>query len=67
MIRRNRDKKRVVASPSHTLVVTRRQVPDFFGCTPQERADLNRELRPDAFNVGFNSGVSPGAPLAHVK
>ncbi len=68
---------RFPVSPGHTLVVTRRHVPDFFGCTPQERAalfelvdrvkaDLDRELRPDAYNVGFNSGEAAGQTVMHV-
>lgn len=31
---------RYPVSPGHTLVVTRRHVPDFFGCTPAERSAL---------------------------
>ena len=68
---------RFPVSPGHTLIVTRRHVPDFFGCTAEERAalldlvdrvkaDLDRELRPDAYNVGFNAGEAAGQTVMHV-
>ncbi|MDP2311744.1 MAG: DEAD/DEAH box helicase family protein [Pseudomonadota bacterium] len=68
---------RYPVSPGHTLVVTRRHVPDFFGCTAEERAallelvdrvkaDLDLELHPDAYNVGFNAGEAAGQTVMHV-
>ncbi len=68
---------RFPVSPGHTLIVTRRHVPDFFGCSTEERAalldlvdrvksDLDRELHPDAYNVGFNAGEAAGQTVMHV-
>ena len=68
---------RYPVSPGHTLIVTRRHVPNFFSCTPKERAallelvdrvkaDLDRELHPDAYNVGFNAGEAAGQTVMHV-
>lgn len=68
---------RYPVSPGHTLIVTRRHIPDFFGCTAEERvallelvdrakAALDRELKPDAYNVGFNAGEAAGQTVMHV-
>jgi superfamily II DNA or RNA helicase/diadenosine tetraphosphate (Ap4A) HIT family hydrolase len=68
---------RYPVSPGHTLVITRRHAPDFFACTPEERAalmalveqvkaDLDRELSPHAYNVGFNAGEAAGQTVMHV-
>jgi superfamily II DNA or RNA helicase/diadenosine tetraphosphate (Ap4A) HIT family hydrolase len=68
---------RFPVSPGHTLIVTRRHVPDFFGCTADERAallalvdevkaDLDRELQPHGYNVGFNAGAAAGQTVMHV-
>ncbi len=68
---------RFPVSPGHTLIVTRRHVPDFFGCSAEERialldlvdrvkADLDRELHPHAYNVGFNAGEAAGQTVMHV-
>jgi superfamily II DNA or RNA helicase/diadenosine tetraphosphate (Ap4A) HIT family hydrolase/HKD family nuclease len=68
---------RFPVSPGHTLIVTRRHTPDFFSCTPEERAalldlvdrvkeDLDRELRPQGYNVGFNAGEAAGQTVMHV-
>ena len=68
---------RFPVSPGHTLIVTRRHVPDFFGCTPEERAELlalvaevkaglDRELQPLGYNVGFNAGAAAGQTVMHV-
>lgn len=68
---------RFEVSSGHTLVVTRRHVPDFFGCTPDERAALlelvervkdalDSELHPHGYNVGFNAGIAAGQTVMHV-
>lgn len=68
---------RFPVSPGHTLVVTRRVVPDWFAATSEERAAvlelvddvkrrLDAELRPDGFNVGFNAGVAAGQTVMHL-
>lgn len=64
-------------SPGHTLVVTRRVVTDWFGATDDERRavlalvdevkrQLDDELRPDGYNVGFNAGAAAGQTVMHL-
>ncbi|MBU6277281.1 MAG: HIT domain-containing protein, partial [Planctomycetes bacterium] len=66
-------------SPGHVLVVTRRVVPTFFECTPEEQRallalvpEVKRLLderlrpRPDGYNVGFNAGAAAGQTVPHV-
>jgi diadenosine tetraphosphate (Ap4A) HIT family hydrolase len=64
-------------SPGHTLVVTRRIVTDWFGATDDERRavlalvdevkrQLDEELRPDGYNVGFNAGAAAGQTVMHL-
>jgi superfamily II DNA or RNA helicase/diadenosine tetraphosphate (Ap4A) HIT family hydrolase/HKD family nuclease len=64
-------------SPGHTLIVTRRHVPDFFSCTAEERTAifdmvdrvkniLDSRFHPDGYNVGFNSGEAAGQTVMHV-
>src|SRR5262249_60817184 len=58
-------------SPGHTLVITRRVVDDWFSATAEEKTavldladlvkkQLDEELHPDGFNVGFNAGAAAG-------
>ena len=65
-------------SPGHTLVITRRLVPDWFSATPEEQAavmalveEVRRALdqeapRPDGYNVGFNAGEAAGQTVMHL-
>lgn len=65
-------------TPGHTLVITRRVVPDWFAATPEERADVlalidevkakldARAPRPDGYNVGFNAGEAAGQTVPHL-
>ncbi len=65
-------------SPGHTLVVTRRAVPDWFSATAEERSavlalvervkqDLDGTVpRPDGYNVGFNAGEAAGRTVMHL-
>jgi superfamily II DNA or RNA helicase/diadenosine tetraphosphate (Ap4A) HIT family hydrolase/HKD family nuclease len=68
---------RFPVSAGHTLIITRRVVPDFFACSDAEKAallelvdqvkaDLDRTHRPDGYNVGFNAGVAAGQTVMHV-
>jgi superfamily II DNA or RNA helicase/diadenosine tetraphosphate (Ap4A) HIT family hydrolase/HKD family nuclease len=64
-------------SPGHTLVITKRLVPTWFEATREEqlailelvdevKAQLDAELRPDGYNVGFNAGVAAGQTVMHL-
>jgi superfamily II DNA or RNA helicase/diadenosine tetraphosphate (Ap4A) HIT family hydrolase/HKD family nuclease len=64
-------------SPGHTLIVTRRLVADWFSATAAEHAalfdlvdvvkrQLDEELHPDGFNVGFNAGTAAGQTVQHL-
>lgn len=65
-------------SPGHTLVVTRRHIPDWFSATDEERTaivhlveqvkcDLDAASpRPDGYNVGFNAGEAAGQTVMHL-
>ncbi len=55
-------------NPGHALVVSRRQISDWWEATPSERADIfelvdlvraeiNELHSPDGFNVGFNAAA----------
>ncbi len=64
-------------SPGHALVVPRRAIATWWDATDDERADiltlvdevkrqLDAELRPDGYNVGFNSGAAAGQTVGHL-
>jgi len=64
-------------SPGHALVVTRRQITDWWEATPGERAEIfelvdtvrdkiNELHHPDGFNVGFNAGIAAGQTIDHL-
>lgn len=68
---------RYPVSRGHTLVVTRRVVPDWFSASEEERRAvmslvdevkrrLDEELRPQGYNVGFNAGVAAGQTVMHL-
>ncbi len=63
-------------SPGHTLIVPRRHVETFFGCTAVEQAaiwQLVDQIRllltlshgPAGYNVGFNAGLAAGQTVFH--
>jgi superfamily II DNA or RNA helicase/diadenosine tetraphosphate (Ap4A) HIT family hydrolase/SOS-response transcriptional repressor LexA len=68
---------RFPVTPGHTLVVTRRVTPDWFSATDDERAavfalvaevkrQLDAELAPHGYNVGFNAGRAAGQTVMHL-
>jgi superfamily II DNA or RNA helicase/diadenosine tetraphosphate (Ap4A) HIT family hydrolase/HKD family nuclease len=68
---------RFPVSPGHALVIPRRVIATWWEATAAERADilalvdevkgrLDAELRPDGYNVGFNSGAAAGQTVGHL-
>jgi diadenosine tetraphosphate (Ap4A) HIT family hydrolase len=64
-------------SPGHTLVLPRRHIGSLFEATEAERralwealgrarAALERELRPDGYNLGINDGAAAGQTVMHL-
>ena len=64
-------------SKGHTLIIPRRHVASFFETTEEERLAmmklldeartlLDREHRPDGYNIGINSGAAAGQTVMHV-
>lgn len=63
-------------SPGHTLILPLRHCPDIFDLSPEEmaaciellveeRKAVEREFRPDEFNVGVNVGRPGGQSVLH--
>ncbi len=61
----------------HTLIIPKRHVGSFFNITPEERqalfelvdlakADLDKEFKPDSYNIGINDGEAAGQTIAHL-
>ncbi len=64
-------------NPGHALVVSRRQISDWWEATTEERTDLMAlvdevrahvadQHKPDGFNVGFNAGTAAGQTIDHL-
>lgn len=64
-------------TPGHTLVIPKRLVPTWFEATPGEKVavmdlvevvkkQLDEELSPDGYNVGFNVGEAGGQTVWHL-
>ena len=64
-------------APGHTLIIPKRHVASFFDLTPEERADLlalldaakadlDRELAPQGYNIGINDGAAAGQTVPHL-
>jgi diadenosine tetraphosphate (Ap4A) HIT family hydrolase len=67
---------RFPVSPGHALVVPRRAIATWWEASDDERADilalidevkcqLDAELTPDGYNVGFNAGAAAGQTVRH--
>src|SRR6516225_2625448 len=68
---------RFPVTPGHALVIPRRVIATWWEATAAERADilalvdevkdqLDAELAPDGYNVGFNSGAAAGQTIGHL-
>lgn len=66
-------------SPGHALVVTKREVRDWFGATLEEQhallalvgqvkeiLDTSLNPKPDGYNIGFNCGEAAGQTVMHL-
>ena len=64
-------------SPGHTLIVPRRHIASAAEATLEEfsaiwallaevRAGLDRDMRPDAYNIGINDGRAAGQTVMHL-
>lgn len=64
-------------SPGHTLIIPRRHVGSFFDINANERdalfalldeakRRLDKEFKPDGYNIGINDGPSAGQTIAHL-
>lgn len=64
-------------SPGHTLILPRRHVASWFDATSDEqrsmfaavaevRDQLDRELRPEGYNIGINVGEAAGQTVMHL-
>ena len=64
-------------SPGHTLVIPRRHVDSFFNLTADERVDLlglmdqakagiDKEFKPDTYNIAINDGPAAGQTVPHL-
>lgn len=65
------------ASPGHCLIITHRHVAEYFQATTEEKAAIwalvdemkpiiDKEYKPDAYNVGVNIGKTAGQSVPHV-
>lgn len=68
---------RFPVSPGHSLVIPRVHIATYFDASPHLRAELwdavssvkqqlDEELQPDGYNVGFNAGVAAGQTVMHL-
>ncbi len=64
-------------SPGHTLIISRRHIGSFFDLYLEERQSLmllldeakhllDREFKPEAYNIGINDGLAAGQTVSHL-
>lgn len=64
-------------SNGHTLIIPKRHISSFFDTTDQERQSLlslldsakqslEKELSPQAYNIGINDGAAAGQTVGHL-
>jgi len=64
-------------SKGHALIIPRRHVASFFETTEEERqamlklldevkAALDKEFKPDGYNIGINGGAAAGQTVMHL-
>jgi len=64
-------------SKGHTLIIPRRHIGSLFELSPQERdalfslveeakRRLDKEIKPDAFNIAINDGPAAGQTIPHL-
>ena len=64
-------------SPGHTLIIPRRHAGSFFDMNDMERNGLlalldmarlalDKEFKPDGYNIGINDGASAGQTVPHL-
>ena len=64
-------------SKGHTLIIPRRHVLSFFETTDEERREMmslldaakaviDREHKPDGYNIGINDGAAAGQTVMHL-
>jgi diadenosine tetraphosphate (Ap4A) HIT family hydrolase len=64
-------------SPGHTFLIPKRHTGSFFVLPEQERSDilalldraklvLDREFKPQGFNIGINDGAAAGQTVPHL-
>jgi len=64
-------------SPGHSLLISKRHVPELFLLTEEEWNDLfslinktkkylDEKFKPDAYNIGVNSGEVAGQTIFHL-
>ncbi len=64
-------------SPGHTLIIPVCHVESFFQLTPEERIDLlalldkskaklDKECKPQGYNIGINDGAAAGQTVPHL-
>ena len=63
-------------SPGHMLIISKREVLDFFALNDSERDQINKsiliakslielEYKPDGYNIGMNCGAAAGQTVFH--